>query len=269
MRTTDNQLLTRRLRLTLEQARDRPATLLSDWLSNESFLYSYIVRCKTEDGEVIDYTVQVCISQIEEYNTIPVPEAILQIVDNLNSHSAEYVIGYQQPPLDVMVEAFTPLVHSLARQVARQWNQDYEDMVQTCYLCMVTLYNKGYYVHKSLLTSTFVNEVLVSLRKQKTAMRNGYKGTVSIDTIVPGTESLRYSDVIADERQEEILNRFEETDWKEWSTGTQRNIVIHDIGERKYKMLLDGMEAGVLSATTRTQLWKIGKRVRKKYKKED
>lgn len=268
MRTTDNQLLTRRLRLTLEQARDRPATLLSDWLSNESFLYSYIVRCKTEDGEVIDYTVQVCISQIEEYNTIPVPEAILQIVDSLNNHQAEYVIDYRQPPLDVMVEAFAPFVHSLARQVARQWNQEFEDMVQTCYMCMIILYNKGYYIHKSLLTTTFIREVLTSLRKQNIAYKHGYKGTVSIDSDVPGADGLKYSDIISDEEQEDMIYSFEYNDEKEWSLITKRKLVVDKIGERRYKSYVDDVESGSLSKSSRTTLWRLGKKLRSKYKPE-
>lgn len=264
----DNQLLTRQLNLTLEQARDRPATLLSNWLSNESFLYSYIIRCRTKDSCIINYTIQVSISQIDSYNTIPVPEAILQMVDSLNSHQAEYIIDYQQPPLEVMVEAFTPLVYSLAGRMASQWNLEFEDMVQTCYMCMVKLYNKGYYIHKSILITTFIRTILISLRKQKTAYKHGYKGTVSIDSFVPDADGVKYGDVIADERQEEMIRSFEDSDEQAWSLSTKRKIVIDKIGERRYKSFIDDIECGELSQSSRTTLWRLGKKLRNKYKPE-
>lgn len=266
MRESDNQLLVRRLSLTKKEAENKPATILSEWLSDDSFLYSYLVKCKVTDGEVQKYIIQVTVSQIDRYNTVPVPEAILGIVESLNSKSMEFVVGYQQPPLDIMVEAFTPLVHSLARRMAKQWNQEYDDMVQTCYLCMCTLYNKGYYLNKSLLTSTFVREVLTSLRRIYTATRNGYKGTISLSQTLHDESSMTIESMIEDEAQTEMFYKVEEDDEREYRIKVQREMTKAHLGERRYNSILASIESGTTNAYERSLMYKAGQKLRNKCK---
>ena len=265
MKQTGNQLFTRTLTMTLEQAQNTPVTILSEWLSNDTFLYSYYVKCKVKDNAIEKYSVNINVSQTERYNTIPVPEAILGIVDSLNSKSMSLVIGYQQPPLEVIIEAFTPLVQSMARKMANRWSLEYEDMVQTCYVCMCTLYNKGYYLHKSLLRTTFVREVLASLRKMHTAMKNGYKETISLNQVISGTDQLTYEAVIKDERQERLIESLEDNDEKEYKIKIQRDKVISVMGERQYNSLLASVETGTLTQTERSLMYRVGKKVRNKH----
>ena len=246
MKQTGNQLFTRTLTMTLEQAQNTPVTILSEWLSNDTFLYSYYVKCKVKDNAIEKYSVNINVSQTERYNTIPVPEAILGIVDSLNSKSMSLVIGYRQPPLEVIIEAFTPLVQSMARKMANRWSLEYEDMVQTCYVCMCTLYNKGYYLHKSLLRTTFVREVLASLRKMH-------------------TDQLTYEAVIKDERQERLIESLEDNDEKEYKIKIQRDKVISVMGERQYNSLLASVETGTLTQTERSLMYRVGKKVRNKH----
>lgn len=263
----ENKLFTRRLTIQESDAETKLVTILNDWLSNDLMLYSYLVRTHIEDKKITSYTVQVCVSQVDRYNTILKQEAILAIADCIYKDNQEYVIGYGQPPLDVMCEVFEPLVNKLSQEMASQWNVPFEDMKQMCYLCMITLYRKGYYVHKNLLTRTLVNYILVSMRKEYRQKPENYPGDLSLDATIKGTDTPLLS-VVEDVRQTELLKEIEEQEWREQLTRDRRDLVISKIGERRYEDLVLKVKTGTLSGTDRTCMFRLGRKLRGKLKDE-
>ena len=236
----ENKLLTRQLTIPATVAENKIATVLSDWLTNDTFLYSYLVRATIEDDTIISYRVQVNVSQEDKYNTILKQEAILDIINRIEQNTKHFIIGYGQPPLEVMCEAFEPLVTKLSQQMATQWSIPFEDLRQMCYLCMTVLYKKGYYVHKSLLRKVFINEVLQSMRKE-------YRQDTS---------------------QSDQLREIEEADWKTQRTNKQRQMVVDRLGQRRYEDLVLKVQTGTLTSSDRQAMYRVGKRLRTKWQED-
>ena len=257
----ENKLLTRQL------TENKIATVLSDWLTNDTFLYSYLVRATIEDDTIISYRVQVNVSQEDKYNTILKQEAILDIINRIEQNTKHFIIGYGQPPLEVMCEAFEPLVTKLSQQMATQWSIPFEDLRQMCYLCMTVLYKKGYYVHKSLLRKVFINEVLQSMRKEYRQKPEGYPGDVSLDDTIAGTDLVRIA-TIEDTSQSDQLREIEEADWKTQRTNKQRQMVVDRLGQRRYEDLVLKVQTGTLTSSDRQAMYRVGKRLRTKWQED-
>lgn len=138
------------------------------------FIYSYIIYTEPDIffKDINNLRIQLNISSVPLYNTIELKTAVDGIekicVNELANKTGKKVIGYKQPPIEIMLEAYDNLVLKLAKTAAMHWQQlEYEDLCQTCRLVMCNLYNKGYYLNKSLVEKSFNNAVLCSIRKDK------------------------------------------------------------------------------------------------------
>lgn len=205
--------------------------LLDNILKSVDKVYSYIVFKENE------FAVQFNISQTDKYNTLLPKTIITDIVKIIQDWDGDKkgVIGYGQPTIDVILEAFDPLVNKLAYKQLEHWKSyEFEDLCQICRLVMITLYNKGYYLHKRLIEKSFMNEILMQMRNNK------YKPIiVSLDDIFykplsNSSEDLTFADILQDdtneEREKEELRReaehaiFEEL----------KDIIIELIGVRQW-----------------------------------
>ena len=148
-----------------------PASVISQSLVTTDRVYSYLVYAEYSDHRLSGWRVEFVISQVDDYNTIHKAQAILDICalidESYNRSQQSYVIGYKQPPLDLLLQVLDPLVQRLARQQHDYWGLEYDDLCQTCRLVICALYRKGYYIHKSLVNRAFINEVLMSIRKER------------------------------------------------------------------------------------------------------
>lgn len=240
-----------------------PATAISQSLVNIDRLYSYLVYAEYQDQHLIGWRIEFIVSQTDRFNTIDKNEAALAICDMLDrSYSTErqrYIIGYKQPPLDMLLELFDPLVHKLAGQQQSYWGLEYEDLCQTCRMVICTLYRKGYYVHKSIINRSFINEVLMSIRGDR------YKPhIVSIDEPVAYDKEGKartVADTIVDEMAEDdILQEF--TDEEETQVlEAKREYIVDIIGERQYDQLVRAYGTHTTSSADRTKLQKLRNRL--------
>lgn len=191
-------------------------------------MYSYILR-KQNGKWKCKFTVCTSI----EYNTINKDTAFRKIITVMLCSNANIV--YDQPSLDIMIEMYTPLVHRLAHEQKQHWcNLEYEDLVQMCYLSMIKLYRKGYYLNKSLLETVYIRDILLSIRKSRTDYE-----IVSINDTYGKDESLTVSDTLEDikfandrldeENREEIMYIFNEV----------KDMIIDQIGERRFEQLFN------------------------------
>lgn len=143
-------------------------------------IYSYIIY----DEEDL-YLLQFAISQQDEYNTLTPERVACEVTEIIRKHmttgeSKNNVCGYGQPPVDILLEVLNPLIHKLAKKQHDMWQKmEYEDLVQICRLVILTLYRKGYYIHKRLLERAFYNEVLREIQKDK-----GKPYKVSLDELL-------------------------------------------------------------------------------------
>ena len=189
-------------------------------------MYSYILR-RSNDIWKCSFTV----STSDKYNLINKDTAFRNIISNITQRD----IIFEQPPLEIMIELYTPYVRSLAYKQSQHWSQlEYEDLVQMCFLSMIKLYRKGYFLNKHLLETTYIRDVLLSIRKNRTD-----KDIVSIDSKYGKDESLTISDTLEDvaftnkrdddEYLAEILYIFNEV----------KEMIIEQIGERRFEQLFN------------------------------
>jgi len=210
-------------------------------LSPVEKIYSYLVYAKFVNDKLSGWRVETMVSQTVAYNTILRINAIMEITSLLlNSKkepSTEHIVGYKQPPLEVMIVAFDPLVRKLSRQQQSYWkNLEFEDLCQMCRLVICLLYEKGYYIHKSLLYRAFTNYVLMQLRKSRFC-----PSITSLDDVICIDQSgniLTAEDMLADERAEEDMLEFEVIDEINDILCRKRQVIIDYIGQRQYDQLV-------------------------------
>lgn len=199
--------------------------------------YSYSLYVDEHDGH-ISYRLELMYSLIDKYNTI----SVNTIIDKINTSIEKYqkgnsnkLIGYKQPPLDILIRTYEPLVIHLSKQQHEHWKEiEQEDLEQMCRLVICILYNSGYYIHKKLIAKTFNNYVLQYLRHDRYRPK-----VISLEEPIPVKgENLTVKDAIKDEDYEQQLIDKEDRDSDIAFLTQFRSIVIQEIGERQYEQLL-------------------------------
>lgn len=225
--------------------------LISGFGENER-LYSYFVRNHTER-----FDVKYMISQVDKYNTILVEDATAEIVRLIETTHDKEILGYRQPPLDILVEVLEPMVKRLAKRQNDAWRHlEYDDLCQMCYLAIIDLYNKGYYIHKSLVERVLSNYVLLQLRPERNKptvipLHQTYK-----DGGEDG-EKITIGDTIMDTSYEDEK---EACDYKEFVSRTfdeVKEIVIDLIGPRQFDQLFRDYGKKHTTSQTRKMMQKV------------
>ena len=238
---------------------------LSELLCDINEVYSYLVYAEYNCGKLKNFVVEMLVSHTAYFNTLKhndVIQSICAIILNTVREGVQrYVVGYKQPPLDKLITAYEPLVHSLARQQQMHWRQiEYDDLCQMCRMVICTLYNAGYYIHKNLIRRAFTNEVLMYMRKYKHQPH-----LVSLDDkVCNDSDNMCLKDVIPDKLQDENRQDEEDEEVSQQALIEQRDLVISIIGERQYDRLL--AEYGTKTTTAWGQ--KTTHRIRQKLKEQ-
>lgn len=243
---------------TIKVAEDAPIPQICDevWkhLQNYEYIYSYVVYCRKEIGI---YQVNYMVSQNKEYNTINTLDAMLNIIEIIVNDSVhDRVIGYNQPSIDVLIETLQPLVHTLAKEQYDHWKCfEYDDLVQMCNLVICELYNKGYYIHKSIVRKSFMNYVLMQLRPKRDepqiiSIHQRFHGTDDMEKLTIGDTIVDESYQIEDEEsydREVIAMIFAEV----------KDIIIDLIGPRQFDQLFRDYGMKHTTSQTRRMMQKI------------
>lgn len=237
------------------------ATQIPDKL-NTTHVYSYLVLPIIKQNEFVGCKIEWTLAQHKENNTISVENAIANILHHLITYNTTLrdnkPICFEQPSLELMQELYRPLMHRLVAAQLLQWPQlEYEDLMQICMLSMIKLYKKGYYIHKSLLTRTFYNDVLMYLRPYKREPQI----IVSLDALLCDT-----SDDNKDVNIIDTLVADDESDDEEDDTWLYvKPILLSIVTERQLQQLL--LEYGTKNTTTWSR--KLVQRIKAKFKKEN
>ena len=223
-----------------------------------TYIYSYIIYDKDNV-----YRVVALVSQTLPYNTLHVYNVIDNVIDSIcNEHDptlqlSQNVIGYEQPPLEILLETYKPLIYKLSLQQYHMWPQvELEDLIQMCNLRICVLYQQGYYIHKNLLSRSFANAVLMFLRPEK------YKPqTVSLDEISKGKDdetSVNIAETIEDEHANEEMNEvLDEVDgitFEDLVNQECKQIVLEFISPRMYDQWMIEYNTKTVSRQTASQV---------------
>lgn len=199
-------------------------------------IYSYVVYLNEEEYKIIYH-----ISETSKYNTLDVGCVITNIINAIylaNKIDKTGIIGYEQPPLEILCELFQPLVHSLVKGQYNRWSKfySYEELVQICYTTLCSLYSKGYYIHKFLLRKSFINDIYLSARQYNTkghslmslssTVKNSDGESVTIEELIPDTQQMEEQE---DKENNEVLLRIR---------AEQRGIIVDLIGQRQYDQII-------------------------------
>lgn len=209
-------------------------------LTSVDKLYSYVTYANYSDEKLSGWTIVCHISQTDFLNTISVKKATEDICktieDTISKESVRYVIGYAQPPLELLLETLEPLVKKLALEQRNHWPIEFEDLCQMCRLCICTLYRGGYYVHKALIRRTFINSVLqylkpdrykpllVSLDNTSYCDESNNRLTIE-DTLIDYDEFYKQEDLEDEQVNKEVLDEM-------------KKVVVDIIGQRQYDQML-------------------------------
>lgn len=245
---------------TIQLGRDLEAQVKEAIFVDE--LYSYLIYAKCDEfGSIENYYIKFMVAQDDSYNTINKTLAVSHVLDCIEMYK-EYmgetkIIGYKQPPLEMMITLYEPLICTMALKMKRHWTHyEIDDLMQTCRICMCVLYDKGYYIHKHLLWTAFKNEILQEVRPLKnditiTSLYDRYtdgdiddKDLCLIDTITDKVEEETLEDVRIREANIEIFTEL-------------KDIIIDLVGPRQFDMLFRDYSRGHTTPASRKLLTKV------------
>lgn len=244
--------------------------VIANFLKFTEHVYSYLVYVNYKGECINSYTVQYNISQVDKYNTLSISKVTSEVCDiirdnyiNFQKLNVKYIIGYNQPSVELILKLYDPFVKSIAKKQKEQWQSlSYEDLCQDCRLVICMLYNKGYYIHKRLVEKSFNNLVLMSIRKDIDK-----PNIVSLDDVFnqfSNEGELTIKDVIADERQ---LEQQYDNDCREAEESMFRELkqlIINEIGERGFEQLLKNYGSKNTDEWSRYTVRKLKDKFRKK-----
>ena len=253
-----NDLINIRIDLQKDTSEEQMRDTLHKMLHRFTYIYSYIIYDKDNV-----YRVVALISQTLPYNTLHVDNMIDNVINFIcNKHDptlqlSQNVIGYEQPPLEILLETYKPLIYKLSLQQYHMWPQiELEDLIQMCNLRICVLYQQGYYIHKNLLSRSFANAVLMFLRPEK------YKPqTVSLDEISKGKDeetAVNIAETIEDEHANEEMNEvLDEVDgitFEDLVNQECKQIVLEFISPRMYDQWMIEYNTKTVSRQTASQV---------------
>ena len=200
---------------------------------------SFIVYRVMKDNELTGWNITYNVSQNNDYNTLSKDDVLNCIMKNIKRPDAasKRVVCYLQPPVELLIKLYKPLIIKLAKEQHQHWNKlEMEDLIQMCNLVICDLYYKGYYIHKALIRRAYINYVLMHIRKERNkpiviSLNQEYSKTDDDDRVT-------IADMIADDEQ---LNKMEDKYDKEVEVKILtelKEIVMDYIGPRQYDQLL-------------------------------
>lgn len=235
----ENKLMTVKQQLPLQATRIRETILAL--FDTVPCVYSYIVTVRYKHDQPQGYEVKYHISEVDDYNTILIADAATSIERCIVAHrdttEHTYCIGYDQPPVDLMIELFEPYLCKLAYEQSRRWRQlDMDDLHQIACMSMLKLYSRGYYINRKLLRQTFVNDLLMELRKYRHD-----DCLVSYERLMrqhSDDHDLKLIDTLEDVESYQELLDIDDASEDEDVTRYKRELVINEIGQRQYDQLV-------------------------------
>lgn len=131
---------------------------------DEPFAFSAIMRPDKEDEGYYNLKIN-SLLPVEE-NPFTVKELIKLLFSKKEPTSG---VRYVQPQIDQWLTTFRPLLLTLASRVRSTYENTlgWDEILSILYLTVMKLYNKGYYLHRTLIKKSFINELNMECRRYK------------------------------------------------------------------------------------------------------
>lgn len=216
-------------------------TELNTVINNVYKIFSVIPKLQSTKICNIDknkWRVVFCVNEEDKYNTFTNVEIGNFIIHCMiqNRFSEEFIIGFKQPELDLLVELYDLFIRKIVRHIRETIKYDEDDLYQICMMALVKLYNKGYYISHSLLKSTCINEVLIYFRNERKSVK-----TESLDKFLhsENDKDLKFINMIVDEKWNIYKDINEHLEYINNVFEDVKNIFINRYGERQFNILFN------------------------------
>lgn len=239
-------------------------TELNNVLSNHDKIYSYLIYAKYKQNTHNCWIIQLNVSQVDNYNTLLKCDVIKEIREHIsnNKDTTKYVVAYNQPSVELMLDLYKPLALKLAMEQSEKWPCiEYEDACSICNLTMIKLYKKGYYIHKRLLKRSFENAILMELRQER------YRPDIlSLEQVLFNNgddEELRLVDMLPDTASELERERREEEEALYAMFNEVKRLLVDYMGERQFEQLLRDYGNKHTTSWSRKKMQQVKERFKK------
>lgn len=232
-----NEVYSFKTEIPLDTTYDDLLEIIEKLIENVNAIYAYFVGRKNDN-----IVIRIHCSLTEEYNTFKKEEVIetitSAIVDYLLTLKNVKCICFGQPPLELLVKLYQPMLIKMAYKIHNQWQMfEIDDIVSMANLVVVKLYKQGYYIHKRLIWTALNNDVLVQCRKFKyqpliIALEDTGEFYSKTDD-----EKLTYKDMLKDSSYEEQEEKEDEQQLEQYVFEEVKSIIIDKIGERQWDRL--------------------------------
>lgn len=218
---------------------------IEDIGSDDLFAFSCIM---TKDVEGCSKLKINCLEPPDTNPYTPV-ELILKLFEQ-----EERKIKYVIPPLEQYLETFKPNLRKMVNKVYPYYSTlipDKEDLMSILTLKVVTLHNKGYYLHNHLIYKSFINELNKIIRKQKY-----FSDMKSLDEpIGTDTDGKSYSLLDKLENAEATQEAYQNTNYTEYDYDSDifksiKEAMIEDMGQFAFNILMVRLKTKTIDPAT-------------------
>lgn len=110
--------------------------------------------------------------------------SVREVVTNLLTRKKVPPNGiiYIQPSIEQWISTYKPLLYTMVSRLEMQYKRvipERDDMLSILYMTVIMLYNKGYYLHKTLIFKAYINALNQECRKTKY-----FKNVESLDAVI-------------------------------------------------------------------------------------
>lgn len=224
-------------------------------------IYSYAIMVQRNDE--VTYIIKYAISENLKYNTLSkdvVVEGILGTIKKDKESQGKYIIGHKQPPLDLMIELYEPLIQKLSTEQKNRWRfLEYDDICQIGRLTFILLYEKGYLIHPKLLRKAFSNAIL-----QEVKTYSHVTEYLSLESKIDGPnedmEKLTLEDTLRDIAEDERQEEQESREISQSIFSEVKDILIDMMGIRQFEQFYRDYTNGHTTTWSRRKMQSVKQR---------
>ena len=226
--------------------------------TNSPFCFSAIMtKDKEEVGKEQTYTIKfnILVAPREKSNVFTITEIAQKLYFN---HKEDENITYVMPPLETYMSVFKPNLYNMVNKAYKHYANlipDKEELMAILMYSLVKLYNKGYYLHNSLIYKSFINELNMEIRKLKY-----HENDISIDEQVNSEEgTTTVGDLIPDQEETfKAYSQYHYTDidyWEEMFNFIKKDM-LKEMSQLSFDRILKQLETKTIDNRTAKLLMK-------------
>ena len=221
-------------------------------------VYSIFVNKNYYEGKLISYIVNITQFSEDKYNTIKIDDCIInEILYAIMTSTNDYNIYFKQPTLEIMYEVYYNYTCKLSADIVHKFPEyEYDNVLQTCALVMCNLYNKGYYLNKKIIKTSLLHEIYMMHNKR---LKEPHCIDSSIFINLEKDDVNDWFNNLEDKRASKRQEEDEHNDVINSIMIILDPIIKNEIGERRFKRLLDSYTKRCVTSSSQVDIRAIRK----------